>query len=101
VKADGEADAAVQLAAFVNRVRDVRHGEDSAVRKLTVDQVIERFLVEYLQEQKGRAKKTVDDYRSMVAQRQGHGPEVLKRPYSKSRSWARRTTQPSAPSCVS
>lgn len=65
VKADGEVDAAAQLAAFVNRMCDVQHGDDRDVRELTVDQAVEKFLVEYLQEEKGRANKTVSDYRKL------------------------------------
>ena len=63
VPAGGEAEAAAQLVAFVDEMSSAQLPDDRDVRDLTVDEAIERFLTEFLAEEKGRADKTVTDYR--------------------------------------
>jgi hypothetical protein len=63
VSAGGEAEAAAQLVSFVEELSDAQHADTRDVRDITVDEAMERFLSEYLAGEKGRADKTVTDYR--------------------------------------
>jgi site-specific recombinase XerC len=65
VSAGSEAEAAPQLVAFVNEMSGGQLPAGREVRDLTVDEGIERYLIEYLSEEKGRADKTVMDYRNL------------------------------------
>ena len=67
VGADSEADAASQLATFIGEVAAANHPEDRNLRELTMDEGIEQFLTVYLDEEKGRAAKTISDYRKLHA----------------------------------
>ena len=65
VQADTEIEATRELAAFVAEVRRdplPNHRQD---RDVTVDEAIEKFLVEHLLGEKGREPRTVDDYRRL------------------------------------
>ncbi len=63
VHADSDAAAALEQAAFVTEVRSTAPLEKRADRDITVDDAVERYLVEYLQDEKGRARRTTEDYR--------------------------------------
>jgi integrase len=63
VSAGGETEAAAQLVSFVEELRDAHHADSRDVRDITVDEAMERFLTDYLAGEKGRADKTVTDYR--------------------------------------
>jgi integrase len=63
VSAPTEAEAAVQLAKFVEELSDLHLPNSRVTRDATVDEAMERYLTEYLTEEKGRAEKTVTDYR--------------------------------------
>jgi integrase len=65
VQADDEADATTQLIAFVDEMGRTQHPDGRDVRELTVDAALEKFLTEYLTEEKGREEKTVNDYRRL------------------------------------
>jgi integrase len=43
------------------------HPENQNLRELTMDQAVEHFLTEYLHDEKGRAEKTISDYRKLHA----------------------------------
>jgi hypothetical protein len=63
VSANGEAEAAAQLVAFVDELSRAQFPDTRDDRDLAVDEAIERFLTEYLAKEKGRADKTIGDYR--------------------------------------
>ena len=63
ISAKFEADAAARLVAFVDETRRVQLPDSRHERDVTVDEAIERFLTEYLANEKGRADKTITDYR--------------------------------------
>jgi integrase len=63
VSAGGETEAAAQLVSFADEMGAVQLPHTRDVRDLTVDEAMERFLTEYLADEKGRADKTVRDYR--------------------------------------
>jgi integrase len=65
VFAGSEAEAAPQLGAFVNEISGAPLPAERDIRDLTVDEGIERYLIEYLSGEKGRADKTVTDYRNL------------------------------------
>ena len=65
VTAGGEADAAAQLVAFLNEMAAAQHPSDRQTLDMTVDQALDRFLSDYLGAEKGRADKTIDDYRRL------------------------------------
>jgi len=56
-------EAAAELARFVVSVRNAPSAPNREVRKMSVDQAMEVFLVEHLLGEKGREGKTVGDYR--------------------------------------
>jgi integrase len=63
VAAKSEAEAAAQLVAFVDETSRAQLPDSRQERDVTVDEAIERFLTEYLGNEKGRADKTITDYR--------------------------------------
>jgi integrase len=63
VAAKSEAEAAAQLVAFVDESSRAQLPDSRHERDITVDEAIERFLTEYLGHEKGRADKTITDYR--------------------------------------
>ncbi len=65
VAAKGKAAAAAALAQFVEEMKDSSLPESRDLRDFTVDEAMERFLIEYLTEEKGRADKTIGDYRNL------------------------------------
>jgi integrase len=65
VSANGEAEAAAQLVALVDELSGAQLPDTRDDRDLTVDEAIERFLTEYLAKEKGRADKTIGDYRNL------------------------------------
>ena len=65
VAAKNKSDAAVRLAAFVDQMTSSPQPETKAVSELTVDEAIEQFLTEHLGADKGRAEKTISDYRKL------------------------------------
>jgi hypothetical protein len=67
VGADNEADAASQLVTFLDEMAAANHPEERDIRELTMDEGIEQFLTVYLNEEKGRAAKTISDYRKLHA----------------------------------
>lgn len=77
VHADGERDAARQLARFVAETEAGGLPERKAVRDVTIDEAIETFLTEHLGEEKGREHKTIDDYRRL--HQKWFSPEIGKR----------------------
>src|ERR1019366_6725086 len=62
---NGEAEAAAQLVALVDELSGAQLPDTRDDRDLTVDEAIERFLTEYLAKEKGRADKTIGDYRNL------------------------------------
>lgn len=65
VSATGKAAAAAALAEFVEEMSDASLPKSQDLRDLTVDEAMERFLTEYLADEKGRAEKTIGDYRNL------------------------------------
>ncbi len=65
VRARNDSDAREQLLAFVEEMRDAQLPTNRELRDLTVDEALERFLTDYLSEEKGRTSKTVGDYRRL------------------------------------
>ncbi len=65
ISARGKAAAAAALAEFVEEMSGASLPKSRDLRDLTVDEAMERFLTEYLAEEKGRAEKTIGDYRSI------------------------------------
>src|SRR5580704_8350271 len=65
ISARGKAAAARALAEFVEEMSDASLPKTQDLRDLTVDEAMERFLIEYLAEEKGRAEKTIGDYRNL------------------------------------
>ncbi len=63
VSAKSKAEAAAQLVAFVNETSQAQLPTSRNERDITMDEAIERFLTEYLANEKGRAEKTITDYR--------------------------------------
>src|ERR1700722_20186271 len=63
VSAKSKAEAAAQLVTFVDETSRAQLPEPRHERDVTVDEAIERFLTEYLAGEKGRADKTITDYR--------------------------------------
>ena len=61
--AKSEAAAAALLAEFVDEMTDSQLPETQDLRDLRVDDAMDRFLDEYLAVEKGRAEKTINDYR--------------------------------------
>jgi len=57
--------AANLLAEFVEEMSDASLPKSRDLRDLTVDEAMERFLNEYLAGEKGRADKTIGDYRNL------------------------------------
>ena len=62
---DSEADATRQLAQFVTEVNSNALPDSRADRDILVDDAIEKYLVEYLQDEKGRESGTLKDYRTV------------------------------------
>ncbi|MGH9125230.1 MAG: tyrosine-type recombinase/integrase [Acidimicrobiales bacterium] len=65
VTADTETEAAALLRAFREEVGRSQLPADRTTRDLTVDQALDQFLTEHLTVEKGRAEKTVNDYRRL------------------------------------
>lgn len=65
VDAANAKEAAVELSTFVAEVRNSGASAPKSLRDLTVDEAIERFLVEHLAEEKGREQQTISDYRCL------------------------------------
>jgi hypothetical protein len=65
MRADTSDEAARALAAFVTEVHDSRLPDTKSDRDITVNEAIERFLSEYLVEEKGRDHNTVQNYRGV------------------------------------
>jgi integrase len=65
ISARGKGAAAAALAEFVEEMHDASLPKSQDLRDLTVDEAMERFLTEYLAEEKGRAEKTIGDYRNL------------------------------------
>jgi integrase len=63
VSAKSKAEAAAQLVTFVDETSHAHLPDSRHERDVTVDEAIERFLTEYLGNEKGRAEKTITDYR--------------------------------------
>jgi len=65
VRAEGEREASQELAAMVSEVGGGDQVAGSDLRSLTTDEAIERFLIEHLHDEKGRADSTLTGYRSL------------------------------------
>jgi integrase len=65
VSAKSKTAAAEALAEFVKEMSDASLPTSQDLLDLTVDEALERFLTEYLGEEKGRAEKTIADYRNL------------------------------------
>jgi integrase len=65
ISARGKAAAAAALAEFAEEMSEASLPKSQDLRDLTVDEAMERFLNEYLAEEKGRAEKTIGDYRNL------------------------------------
>ena len=65
VTAKNETEATDQLVAFVEEMKNTPLSDDRDVRDITVDEALERYLTEYLGMEKGRADKTIADYRKL------------------------------------
>ena len=65
VSAKSEAAASALLAEFVDEMSDSQLPETQDLRDLTVDQAMVHFLDGYLAGEKGRAEKTINDYRNL------------------------------------
>jgi hypothetical protein len=63
VSAKTEAAAASRLKEFVDEMSAAQLPKSQDLRDLTVDEAMERFLTEYLADEKGRSEKTIGDYR--------------------------------------
>jgi hypothetical protein len=63
ISAKSESAAAALLAEFVDEMTGSQLPETQDLRDLTVDDVVDRFLDEYLAAENGRAEKTINDYR--------------------------------------
>jgi hypothetical protein len=63
IAARSKAAAAAALADFVEEVTESSLPKSPELRDLTVDEAMERFLTEYLADEKGRDEKTISDYR--------------------------------------
>lgn len=65
VRAEGEREASQELAAMVSEVGGADQVAESDLRSLTMDEAIERFLIEHLRDEKGREDSTLTGYRSL------------------------------------
>lgn len=65
VAARSKAAAASALSDFVDEMTGASLPQSRDLRDLTVDEAMERFLTEYLGDEKGRADKTIGDYRNL------------------------------------
>jgi len=65
VSAKSEAAAAALLAEFNDEMSSSQLPQSQELRDLTVDEALDRFLEEYLASEKGRAEKTITDYRNL------------------------------------
>ncbi len=63
ISAKSETAAAALLAEFVDEMSGSQLPRTQDLRDLTVDDAVDRFLDEYLAVEKGRAEKTINDYR--------------------------------------
>ncbi|HEY5383906.1 MAG TPA: site-specific integrase [Acidimicrobiales bacterium] len=63
VRAKSKAAAAGLLADFVEETSSSQLPETQDVRDMTIDEALNRYLDEYLATEKGRAEKTISDYR--------------------------------------
>ena len=64
IQASTAAEATEELAAFVTEIRDAGSVNEDA-KSTSVDDAVERYLVEHLVGEKGREDKTVRDYRAL------------------------------------
>jgi integrase len=65
ISARGKIAAATALAEFVEEMSEASLPKAQDLRDLTLDEAMQRFLNEYLAEEKGRAEKTIGDYRNL------------------------------------
>ncbi len=65
VSAKSKTAAANALAEFVDEMTQSSLPKSRDLRGLTIDEAMERFLTEYLADEKGRAEKTIGDYRNL------------------------------------
>jgi integrase len=81
VRARSKASAAGLLAEFVDEMTASPLPGSQDVRDTTVDEAIDRFLEEYLANEKGRAEKTINDYRYLHQRwfSPAIGPQQVKR----------------------
>jgi site-specific recombinase XerD len=63
VSAKNKTAAAALLEEFVTEMSDAHLPESQDLRDITVDEAVDRFLDGYLAAEKGRAEKTINDYR--------------------------------------
>ncbi len=63
VPAKNKTAAAALLEEFITEMTDSHLPESQDLRDITVDEAVDRFLNEYLAAEKGRAEKTINDYR--------------------------------------
>ncbi len=68
IEAVNSDEASAELGRFAVEVRNAPAASSREVRKITVNDAIEQFLVEHLAGEKGREPKTVNDYRRLHEQ---------------------------------
>ncbi len=61
----GDVEASQALAEFVAEVRSVARAESKIDRDVTVDEAVERFVIEHLQRERGRELGTLEEYRGV------------------------------------
>lgn len=64
-----ESEATRALADFVAELRDGTRPDTTADRDITVDDAVERYLIEHLQGERGREAGTIDEYRGVHVKR--------------------------------
>jgi integrase len=65
VHAPTEAEATRALAEFVVEARNATMPNTTAERDITVDEAVQRYLTEHLQQERGREQGTIDEYRGV------------------------------------
>jgi hypothetical protein len=88
VSANGEAEAAAQLVTLAVEMSRAQLAQTRDDRDVTVDEAIERFLTEYLAKEKGRADKTITDYRYL--HQRWFSPSIGARPVKRIETSVRR-----------
>jgi hypothetical protein len=61
----GDVEASQALAEFVAEVRSATTPRTRVERDVTVDEAVERFLTEHLQQERGREQGTIEEYRGV------------------------------------